>query len=453
MLIVNTFAMGCQPPGCQLDVINHVPNADKIVHVSVNGGPAINMNATFTFTNASTPTIVVLDTAFIGAVSRNKYVFKEWDYGYNGFQYSSTPTLQVPPMYTNYTVSQCKPATNVNCPFVAVFTVTPPLGCKLNCYLDTFTNVPASEGTLKVQVDNGTIYPLTASFPYLDFAIPNGTIRHITLLNTTTFTGASSGARYVWKQWQCNSCGIASTSSATLTTPNMYANYTDPRSVPLKPQGAVTAYFDKQFPLTLRFTDNSTNPISPPSSLQLAYGPVNSQTVVTLTSYSGIWTSTANVLTIQNVTWEGVSGIEIPGQTIDMSNGPVTKAVVLKVYTATVKAVDLGNNPVAGVTVTVTLYNQTKATFTTNSQGLAQIGYIPIGTYTAQVSYQGKQVCNCVANAAQTSVYTVQISTGVAPGTQTVVSAVVLLAIFGVAAFLLILAIKVRKSPPPPSIQ
>ena len=444
MFVLNVFAMGCRAPGCQLEAITHVPLADKTVRVQLDGGATFNLNASFTFTNSSVHTIRILDTYFIGASSGKRYAFKEWDYA--GSQFDTNP-MTTPPMYTNYTVAQCQPGPPaLNCPFVAVFTITPPLGCKTNCYLDALTNVPVSDGAVMVRVDGGTTYSLTSNFPYQDFSFANGTIHNIQVLNNT-ITGTSSGAKYVWKQWTC-SCGIASTTSPTLTTPAMYNNYTDPRSTPLNPKGAITALFDKEYPLTLTFTDNATNAVSLPSSVQL----VNGGTVLSISSYSNIYV-TAQAWTVQNVTWEGVSGIEISPQTVDLTIGAVTKAIPITAYEATIKAVDLGNNPVAGVIVIVTFVNATTTTVTTNSQGIASLGFVPKGTYTAQVSYQGRSVCNCVVNAAKEPTKIVQVSTGAAPGTQTVVSAVVLLAIFGVAAFLLILGIKVRRSPPPPSIQ
>src|SRR2546427_11099180 len=132
-----------------------------------------------------------------------------------------------------------------------------------------------------------------------------------------------------------------------------------------------------------------------------------------------------------------------------------SKAVKVNALSAMVKTVDRSNNAVAGVTVTVTLLNSTVKTFTTNSQGLADIGYVPQGLYTAHVSYNGSDVGTWSVDASSMPTLTVTVSaaggSGVL-GTTTVVSAVVLFAILGVVLLLLFLAFHVRKKPVPPKI-
>ena len=82
---------------------------------------------------------------------------------------------------------------------------------------------------------------------------------------------------------------------------------------------------------------------------------------------------------------------------------------------------------------------------------MVQLGDIPYGSYTALVSYQG-QVQGPVGEDATTgSVSTITLNVG-GGASAPVVSGLVLLTIFGVALFLILLAIKVRKPPPPPQI-
>jgi hypothetical protein len=122
----------------------------------------------------------------------------------------------------------------------------------------------------------------------------------------------------------------------------------------------------------------------------------------------------------------------------------------LKAYSATVKVVDRSNNPIAGASVTVNLANATSKTFTTDSQGLVQIGRVPLGTYNVHIVYQNQDITGAV-DASTTPVYTATLNLG--GGTSgPIVSAVVLLTIFGLAMFLLLLAIKVRRPPLPPTI-
>jgi hypothetical protein len=89
--------------------------------------------------------------------------------------------------------------------------------------------------------------------------------------------------------------------------------------------------------------------------------------------------------------------------------------------------------------------------FTTDSQGTVGLGDIPIGPYSAHVLYQGTDQGTWSEDASVASVSTVTLNVG---GTSSapVVSAIVLLTIFGVAFFLILLAVKVRRPAPPPKI-
>jgi len=105
------------------------------------------------------------------------------------------------------------------------------------------------------------------------------------------------------------------------------------------------------------------------------------------------------------------------------------------------------------VTVTVSFANTTSRAFQTDSQGLIQLGYIPLGSYTAVVTYQGNTICSCSTDASLTNPLVVEVPVGSAPVTVTSVSSIVLLTILGLAVFLVLLAVRVRKPPPPPSIE
>jgi hypothetical protein len=174
---------------------------------------------------------------------------------------------------------------------------------------------------------------------------------------------------------------------------------------------------------------------------------------LTTSAYSGQWLQAAS-WTVIDAKWEGIPGLSLGAQTIDLTNSPVTKSIQLAVYPATVKVVDLNSNPLPGANVTVTFAppNSTSVSLKTGSLGTVSLGDIPLGPYTARVSYQGQMVTwseDASATPGGVSTITLNISsTTSAP----VVSAIVLLTIFGVAFFLILLAIKVRKPPPPPTI-
>ncbi len=439
LFVLNVQAFGCSPT-CNLQAITHVPLAEHLVHVKVDGGTTYTLNQTWAFSNSTVHTIQVLDTVFIGAQTGQRYAFKQWTYVGTGQQWDSSPTMTTPPMYGNYTTAQC--SGTVNCPFLAEFTVSPPLGCTSNCHLQALTNVPLTDGTIMVKVDGSTVYPLSQTFSF-----GNGTVHTIQVLNSS-FTGASTGARYVWKQWTC-SCGVSPTSSSTLTTPSMVYNYTNTSGPPENGVGAFTAQFDKLFPLTLTFTDPNGNPVGVANNVTLTSGGTTSTILTSFTSQYLAATSWS----VADVTWEGISGLQVSSQTLDLTNGALTHAILVKAYSATVKTIDQGGKPVSGVSVTVTLANSTVRTFKTDNQGLAIIGYIPRGTYSAQVSYKGSSVGTWSTDASSSPVLVVSVSTaGGAPVPTTVVSALVLLTILGTAVLLVVIAVRVHKPTPPPII-
>jgi hypothetical protein len=305
-------------------------------------------------------------------------------------------------------------------------------GCSSTCDFEVNTNVPASAGTITVRLDGGPTYSLNHTF-----AFANNTQHTIEVL-TTEIT--ASGARYLFKEWRART-GQWGT-SPLMITPLILANYTSS-----SPNEAFWAVFDKEFQASFSFTDPSGQAISPPSSITLQ-GP----SPVTLSTYTDQWLSAA-LWTVTDATWQSMPNMVDGTQTVDLRTGPVSAQIRLRAYTATVKVVDRLNNPIPGVSLFVRLTNQTSTElpFTTDSQGQAQLGYIPLGSYTVRVVYQNQDLGSWVVEASQTPVNTITLNVG---GTTSgpIISAVVLLTIFGVAMFLLLLAVKVRKPPLPPTI-
>ena len=276
---------------------------------------------------------------------------------------------------------------------------------------------------------------LTYALPHV-FAFQNGTTHFIQVM-TLSVSGTPSGARYLWDsnaEWLLH--GTQWTPTANMTTPLMIFNYTQPNDM-------FTAQFDKQFQYSLTFQDAAGNPLTPaPSNVTL----VGSSTIIT-SSYSNQWL-TAGAWTVTQLSWEGYDAALSTPVGVDLTTSSKTVAVTVLAYSASVKVVDKSSNPIQGASVTVTFVNATKRVFTTDNQGTVQLGEIPTGSYTASVSYQG-QVQGPIGGLGPVSTITLNTGGGTpAP----VVSAIVLLTIFGVALFLILLAIKVRKPPPPPQI-
>jgi len=223
----------------------------------------------------------------------------------------------------------------------------------------------------------------------------------------------------------------------------MLFNYTGPSD-----GGAYTAKYDKQFQYTLTFKDAAGQPLTPdPTSVVLS----SSGSTITTSAYSGQWLS-ATSWTVTSATWESYQGLLLAPVPLDLTSASASVAVALSAYSASVKVVDKLNNPITGASVTVTFANTTSRMFTTDSQGTVQLGHIPSPFYSVHVTYQGQDSGPPIAeDASFASVSTVTLNVG---GTTSapVVSALVLLTIFGVALFLILLAIKVRRPSPPPKI-
>ncbi len=317
-----------------------------------------------------------------------------------------------------------------------VTNVRAPSSCTPSC-LEADTNVPSTDATVMVRVDGWAFYTLNQTFVF-----PYNTTHTIQLMNTTANV-PSLGVRYVFRQWNWirNGYPIQWSTTVNMTTPQMLANYTSTTN------GPFMAQFNKQFALTLTFTDPSGQPVSPPSSVVL----VNGQNTVTLTTYANQWL-TAGSWTVADATWEGGSQAVIGTPTIDLTQAGSTKAVALKAYPAALQIVDSQNRPVVGATVTVTFdVNATTRSFTTDSQGTIQLGRIPIGRYTAHIVYRGQDEGSYSIDASLKPTDTITLSTG-GQISQPVISSIVLITIFGVAVFLVLLAVRVRKPPMPPVI-
>jgi len=328
------------------------------------------------------------------------------------------------------------------------------------CSVEASSNVPTSDGTIWIQIDNGTFsantgnycqtnsctVPLTRGSPPI-FNFGYSTNHTLTILSAnTTFTGQGTQGHYVWKEWD-NYYGTSSqtkwTSNTNLNIGPIQYNYT----------GTVgfTAVFDKQYSATISFTDFSGNSLKPnPSSLTLT--PQNGGTPVTINSYSGAYVS-ANNYTVTSAAWEGVSIYPTTGgQMLNIANGPTTATISLTAYPTTIQVIDVNNTPLSGANVTVTFTNGTQImrSYLTDSKGNANLGDVPPGALGVIVHYQN-QVFGPYTPSVSGQPIILQISaSSSSPNTTT--TAIVLLAIFGIALFMILLAIKVRKPAAPPQI-
>ena len=331
-----------------------------------------------------------------------------------------------------------------------------------SCSVQANSNVPPSDGTIWIQIDNGTYsantgnycqtnsctVPLTQGSPPT-FSFGYGTNHTLTVLNAnTTFTGQTTQGHYVWKEWD----NYYGTSFQTKWTANTHLNF---GPVQYNYTGTVgfTAVFDKQYATTLSFTDVNGSPLSPsPASLTLV--PQTSGTPVTITGYSGQYVS-ANNYTVQSAVWEGATiGPATGNEFVNIANGPTSTTIALEAYPATIHITDINNNPVSGANVTVTFVNGTSTirSYATDHNGDVHLGDVPFpGSFGVIIHYQNQQFGPYSSSVVGAPIVTIQIAaSSSSPNTTT--TAIVLLAIFGIAFFMILLAIKVRKPAAPPQI-
>ena len=311
-------------------------------------------------------------------------------------------------------------------------------GCITNCLLKADTTVPTSDGIVFVELDNntGSVYALPHTFSFA-----NNTRHTLTILNSSFTASTGSGAHYVWNEWTHS--GLQWTPTPMMQTPYMVFNYTGPTD-----GGPFIANFDRQFQYTLTFKDAAGNVLNPnPSSVAIS----SSGSTITTSTYAGQWLS-AKLWTVTSATWEGYQTALSSPVTLDLSSSSASASVKILAYPATLKVVDKSSNPIQGASVTITFANATTRMFTTDSQGSILLGDIPYGSYTTSVSYQGQVQGPIAEDATSGAVSTITLNNIGGVTSAPVVSAIVLLTIFGVALFLILLAIKVRKPPPPPQI-
>ena len=318
-----------------------------------------------------------------------------------------------------------------------------------NCAVDVNSNVPSTDGTIYAELDNSSSN--IVALPHT-FSLAYNTTHTITVLNTTSFTGASTGGHYAWKEWAIyygtTSPGTtlwttgftARICPANTCTPNGdIFNYTG--------SAALTAIFDKQYPTTLSFTDAIGSPLTTaPNNVTLRSQTTGATT--TITSYNNQYI-TADKYSVAGAFWEGFRS-STGSQSIDLTSGPKTATISINAYPATIQVVDNNNNAVQGANVTITYINGTIRSYLSNGKGLVSLGDIPLGSFGLTVHYQNQAYGPYAPNIVGSPTYTVQVNGGSTPTTTT--TAIVLLAIFGIAFFLILLAIKVRRPATPPRI-
>ena len=195
-----------------------------------------------------------------------------------------------------------------------------------------------------------------------------------------------NGTRRVFTYW---SGDVASNSSSII--------------IIMSRQKTVTANWKTQYLVTISLNNADGTKTFSPTNVTLVDPRGANQTFV---SYSNVWMD-SGVWTIKQVTWGGVNVNPEPEPKLTIV-APQTWTVYCKVYAIRVTVKDIFNLPVLGVSVSVTLPNQTTITAQTDISGVATIELIPYGNYSVKTTYL-MQTSTAMGHTAQTTTVSTQV--------------------------------------------
>ncbi len=166
----------------------------------------------------------------------------------------------------------------------------------------------------------------------------------------------------------------ASASSSTFTTPSV--TFTGPVTL------AFTA--NTQYLVNFQFFDSVGRNAVTPSVVDLTIG--NSTTEI---QGSSAWFPNGTAFSVSSVVWEGVGVGPAGSPSFVVKGAPLNITLETRVYSASLKVVDLFGLPVAGAHVAMSLANGTTINGVTKSNGIFSVAMIPLGTYSAKVTSLG----------------------------------------------------------------
>lgn len=195
-----------------------------------------------------------------------------------------------------------------------------------------------------------------------------------------------NGTRRVFMYW---SGDIASNFSSTTITMN-------------RPK-TVAAYWKTQHLVTILFNNGDGTKTFSPAKATLV-DPRNANR--TFTSYSNVWMD-GGIWTIKQVIWGTINVNPEPEPRLTIIQ-PQTWRLYCKVCDIVVNVKDIFNLPVWGVSVSITLPNQTTITVQTDRNGAAAFELVPYGTYSIKTAYL-MQTSTATGYIAQTTIFSTQI--------------------------------------------
>ena len=167
---------------------------------------------------------------------------------------------------------------------------------------------------------------------------------------------------------------VARGASGNFTTPEI--TFTAPHTLFFT---SVTQYL-----VTLQFKDSTGADTISPTTVEIE---LDDPAIVTVPP-SGTWLDNGTSFQLYKIEWEGVD-VMPANQTVYTVTAPLNQTVLDRVYNGNILVTDYLGLPVSGAEVSITLDNGTTLIATTDSSGYVALNQIPIGNYTATVSYLG----------------------------------------------------------------
>ncbi|MDG7005373.1 MAG: carboxypeptidase regulatory-like domain-containing protein, partial [Nitrososphaerota archaeon] len=138
-----------------------------------------------------------------------------------------------------------------------------------------------------------------------------------------------------------------------------------------------------QFYISFSFTNAAGSKAITPTSLS-----INANDGLQQVPGFTLWMDKGTSFTIASLNWEGLDVKPSVSITYNVAS-PLSPKIHARVYDATLKVTDYLGIPISGAKTDVNLANGTQVSATTGSDGTVLIPEIPLGTFSASVSYLG----------------------------------------------------------------
>jgi hypothetical protein len=138
--------------------------------------------------------------------------------------------------------------------------------------------------------------------------------------------------------------------------------------------------------VTFQFKDNSGTETIIPTRVQIKTDGLEVVNVVD----EQVWVS-GQTFTLESVIWQNAE-VKPSAQTPYQTKAPLDVTVLCRVYDSRIVVNNFYGSPISGVTVNVTLVNQTSLRSVTASDGSLDLGLIPQGTLEAAIEYESSNL-------------------------------------------------------------